>query len=332
MSLHVIVKALGGDLYDQGRRANVPAPGHDPRDRSVSLLLENGRVVVHTFGDGDWRAVLDHLRALGLIDTARAPLPISGRFAPETGWTKPLAPERKTTAARLWSAGRPIVRTPAERHCRLRGVLRPLPGPQVLRFALHTPIGVYRPGSACRPAMLAAISAEDGGLTAVEITYLEPGGGRAHDLRLPRKTVGLAPGGCAVRLDPPGPTLVVGEGVFTTLSASERFGLPAWALLSTRNLSRWRPPEGVRRVLIAADRGEAGESAAGELRRRLVAHGVRADTALPPAPDGDWNEWACARRRTSEEEVRVDADARAEGRDDPCPARGSPSPDARRQH
>ena len=66
MSLRPIVQALGGDLYDRGQRANIPAPGHSAADRSVSLLLKDGRIIVHTFGDGDWRAVLDHLRGEGL--------------------------------------------------------------------------------------------------------------------------------------------------------------------------------------------------------------------------------------------------------------------------
>ena len=68
MTLKTIVDMLGGDLYDGGRRANIPAPGHSPADRSVSLLLMNDRVVVHTFGDGDWKAVLDDLRERRLID------------------------------------------------------------------------------------------------------------------------------------------------------------------------------------------------------------------------------------------------------------------------
>jgi len=55
MSLRSIVRALGGELYDNGRRANIPAPGHSPADRSVSLLLKDDRAVVHTFGGGDWK-------------------------------------------------------------------------------------------------------------------------------------------------------------------------------------------------------------------------------------------------------------------------------------
>jgi len=73
MSLLPIVRALGGDLYASGRRANIPGPGHSPVDRSVSLLLEQNRVIVHCFGDGDWRAVLDDLRRRRLIDTDNRP-------------------------------------------------------------------------------------------------------------------------------------------------------------------------------------------------------------------------------------------------------------------
>mgnify|MGYP002524993862 CR=1 FL=1 len=47
MTLHRIVAALGGELYCEGRRANIPAPGHSARDRSVSLLLTDDRVVIH---------------------------------------------------------------------------------------------------------------------------------------------------------------------------------------------------------------------------------------------------------------------------------------------
>jgi hypothetical protein len=84
--------------------------------------------------------------------------------------------------------------------------------------------------------------------------------------------------------------MLVGEGVFTTLSASEWFGLPAWALMSTRNLRRWRPPAGVREVLIAADRGTDGEASAEQLRVGLAAAGLKARVALPPEGLGDWNE------------------------------------------
>jgi putative DNA primase/helicase len=65
--LEAVVAALGGDLWDGGRRANVPAPGHSRRDRSVSLRLVGDRLLIHTFGDGDWRRVREDLVRRGLV-------------------------------------------------------------------------------------------------------------------------------------------------------------------------------------------------------------------------------------------------------------------------
>ena len=296
MSLRTIVETLGGDLYDRGRRANIPAPGHSPADRSVSLLLQDNRIVVHTFGDGDWREVLDHLREHQLIDAANAPLSLGGAACAAAQAESQTDLERRDAAMRLWEAARAIRSTPSERHCRLRGITRDLPGAEALRHHSQAPVAAYRQSRYRRPALLAGIQAADGRFTAVEVTYLAPNGRRAEDLRLPRKTVGPSPGGCAVRLDPAAPEMLVAEGVFTTLSASERFGLPGWALMSTRNLRVWAPPEGVRQVRIAADRGKDGEASAERLRERLAAKGVAACVALPPEPWGDWNEWSAEAR------------------------------------
>jgi putative DNA primase/helicase len=294
MSLQAIVQTLGGEIYDRGRRANIPAPGHSRHDRSVSLLLEGDRVVVHTFGGGDWREVLDHLRELKLIDAANTPLSVAlaDRAAAPAPATRL---ERRVAALRLWEGGGRLVGTASERYCRSRGVTRDLPGREVLRHNPTTPVSAYREGGYARPALLAAIQAPDGAILAVEVTYLTAQGARASDLRLNRKTVGPTPGGCAVRLDPAAPEMLVGEGVFTALSASEWFGLPAWALMSTRNLRAWSAPEGVRSVLIAADRGADGERSAETLRGRLSEAGVAASVALPPEPFGDWNEWSSRR-------------------------------------
>ncbi len=73
MPLRNIVCTLGGDLYAGGRRANVPYPGHSRADRSLSLLVDHGKVVVSCFGAGDWREALEHLRSVGLIDRDNRP-------------------------------------------------------------------------------------------------------------------------------------------------------------------------------------------------------------------------------------------------------------------
>ncbi|MEW5683277.1 MAG: toprim domain-containing protein, partial [Pseudomonadota bacterium] len=236
-TLAPIVEALGGDLWSGGRCANVPGPGHGADDRSVSLLLSGGRVVVNCFAGDDWRAVLADLKDRGLVDADGRLVGAGGRAgdaAPTPGrW------ERAEIAQRLWSEGRPLGCTLSARHLALRGVAAPAEG---LRHHPEVPAAVYTCAGPRRPALLAAIRAPvSGEVVGVEVTYLAPNGLRAR-LRLPRKTVGLCPAGAAVRLTPAGPRLLVGEGVFTCLSAAARFGLPAWALLSTRNLRRWRPP------------------------------------------------------------------------------------------
>lgn len=294
MSLKTIVQVLGGDLYDRGYRANIPAPGHSPADRSVSLMLKDGSIIVHTFGDGDWRAVLDHLREHGLVDAHHAPTSVSGGKArPAFGVVGATDLERLDVARRFWQGGRALAGTLSERHCRLRHIERALPGPDVARHNSETPVSAYGDDRLRRPALLVGVSAAAAGtFTAVEVTYLTANGRRALDLHLSRKTVGPVPPGTAARIDPAAPEMLVAEGFFTTLSATECFGLPGWALMSTRNLRSWSAPEGVRSVLIAADRGKDGEASAEALRRRLVRQGVRAHVALPPEPHGDWNEAA----------------------------------------
>jgi len=294
MSLRHIVDALGGDLYDGDTRANVPGPNHSDDDRSVSLLLEDGRVVVHTFGRTDWREVLDDLRNRKLIDRDNAPIDAPGvRVTGRPSAPAPSDRERLEAARRLWDAGRSLGTTLAARHCRLRGMTGPLPGPAALRYLHDCPISVYRPGGGRRPALLAGGLDPKGVLVAVEVTYLAPNAKRAVDLRLPRKTVGVPAMGCAVRLDPAAEEMLVGEGVFQTRAGGEHFGLPSWALLSTGNLRGWLPPQGVRRVLIAGDRGEDGERSAEILRRRIVGLGLRSEVALPPLPYPQWDQWAC---------------------------------------
>ncbi|MCR5879448.1 toprim domain-containing protein [Phenylobacterium sp. J367] len=279
------MRALGGDLWAGGRRANVPGPGHGPEDRSVSLLVSGGRVIIHCFAGDDWRDVRADLAARGLTD-AEGRLPGADRAAA----AQPSRRARVAAARALWDEGRALAGTLSERHLAQRGVGAPIEG---LRHHPAVPAAVYASAGPRRPALLAAIRAPDGALVGLELTYLAADAGRAR-LAIPRKTVGLCPAGAAVRLAPAGERLLVGEGVFTCLSAARRFGWPAWALLSTRNLRGWRAPAGVRSVLIAADRGADGEASAQALAVGLRAQGVDVLVRFPPAPFGDWNEASAA--------------------------------------
>lgn len=289
MSLRRIVAALGGDLYQGGCRANVPAPGHSAADRSVSLMLTDGRIIIHGFGGVEWRTMRDDLRRRGFIDAAGR---LTGGGAAGPSVPRPDQRVRLATAARLWEGGAGIDgATAAGRHLQRRAVRC---GAAAINLRHHpcAPISVYRDGGRGLPALVARVSDAEDRLTAVELTYLDPAGRLASGLALTRKTVGLVPAGAAVRLAPASEAMLVGEGVVTTLSAMDRFRLPGWALMSVNNLAVWAPPPGVRRVLIAADRGLAGQGAADQLRRRLAQGGVEAEAIWPDPPFGDWNEAA----------------------------------------
>lgn len=285
-----LVAALGGELLENGRRALVPGPGHGPADRSLSLLLSEGRVIVHSFAEDDWRDVLRDLRARGLVD-------VEGRLAgaPASVAAPPLSQAaRRRVAEQLWSEARCCAGTPAERHADRRGVVRPLGA--ALRFHPAVAAAVYSRRGPVRPALLAAIRDPDGALCGVEVTYLGRDGRRAR-VATPRKTIGLRPAGAAVRLDPAGPTMIAGEGVFSCLSASQALQLPAWALLSAANLRAFRPPRGVAQVVVAADRGRVGEAAAAGLAQALVEVGVAVSVRLPPRGAADWNDAVCGSGR-----------------------------------
>lgn len=292
MSLKSIVAALGGDLYDRGRRANVPAPGHSPADRSVSLLLAGERVVAHSFGSADWREVRAQLRRLGLVDRdGRLTLGRSSSPPP----ARPDPRIRGAAAARLWEEAGPVtLSNAAGRHLRLRSTAQGV-GSTGLRFHPAAPISVYQPSvGGVRPALIARISDAEDRLTGVEVRYLAPNGRPAPGLRLSRKTVGRVPAGAAVRLAPAAGELLVAEGVLTTLSAMARFGLPGWALMAAGNLANWSPPRSTRVVLIAADRDAAGTAAAIRLSRRLADLGRQTQIVTPAPPFGDWNDVAAA--------------------------------------
>jgi putative DNA primase/helicase len=299
MSLADIVKTLGGDLCGYGRgglpnRALIPGPGHSRHDRSVSLMVDpKGRLVVESFGRSDWREVLDDLRARKFINRDNQLLGVGmaeGYTAPD----RSLA-EKVAVAERIWRRSRPVAGTLSERYIRSRAVLRPLPKDDALRHVEALPVRAYDDAGPHFPAMIAGIRTPDGHITAVEITYLDRDARRHRRLKVSRKIVGSWAPGSAVRLDDAGEALAAAEGVFSALSASERFSRPAWALLSTSRLKSWNPPETVRSVLIAADNGASGRRASQLLLDRLHSLGVQAERRFPRARFDDFNteaQWA----------------------------------------
>jgi putative DNA primase/helicase len=109
--------------------------------------------------------------------------------------------------------------------------------------------------------------------------------------RLDRASLGLKNGG-AIRLAPAAETLLIGEGIESTLSGMQVFDLPGWSAIDAGNLCDCLElPRVVRSVLVAADhdRSGAGQAAAVGARRRWTAEGRSVRIVLPNAI-GDFND------------------------------------------
>ncbi|MBU6374079.1 MAG: toprim domain-containing protein [Alphaproteobacteria bacterium] len=280
--LERIVRACGGELYAGGRRALIPGPGHSRQDRSVSLYETNdGRVLVHCFSPRDnWRAVAAWLQTHGLEQSAR---PSASDNVPS-----PPRQEGLDRARAIWSEARPIAGTYAERYLALRAIPPTFRTSAALRF--HQSVRSLDDHRR-RPALVAAIADAAGALQGVQVTLLSPTGAGKAAVTTPRRVIGAMRRG-AVQLMHAGPDLVIAEGVETALSAAAFFGIPAWAMLSASNLAAFTLPAVVERLIIAADRDDAGLDAAETLAARLA---DRLEVSIRPPDDfEDWNAAAIA--------------------------------------
>lgn len=102
---------------------------------------------------------------------------------------------------------------------------------------------------------------------------------------------GKLPDNVAIRLAPTGKVLGIAEGIETALSASALFEVTVWAAISAPLLRKWRPPEGVEKVIIFGDNDESftGQEAAYHLARQL-SDDYEVEVKVPTLPGQDWND------------------------------------------
>lgn len=151
----------------------------------------------------------------------------------------------------------------------------------------------YHPGlrhsvdGGTHPAML-ALMWPHGSPKAIGIhrTYLTRDGHKAS-VDPVRMTFGEV---AAVQLGPVAERMGIAEGIETALCAGKHFGIPVWAAISANGMKAWRPPEGVKTVVICGDNDHSltGQEAAFALGRRLVAEGIQVEVEIPPTPGTDW--------------------------------------------
>ena len=194
-------------------------------------------------------------------------------------------------ARRLFAASKSIAGTIVEAYLRKRGLVT-LRGYDALRFHPHC---YYRPCEddaagtrAAWPAMIAAVTDDDGTLTGVHRTWLDPATADKAPIATPRRAMGNLLGH-GVRFGAAGDVMAAGEGIETMGSLrSVMPAMPMIAGLSAAHLAGLMFPPTLRRLYVARDDDPAGDAAMVRLTDRADSAGIE---VVPLSPIlADFNE------------------------------------------
>ena len=192
--------------------------------------------------------------------------------------------DREEAARRLWRRCRPIDGTHAETylHARAIGYCR-FPALRFHPDLIHRDDnGIHR-----LPALVAAVTGNDGAVEGVQRTWLDPKRPGKADLARPLKALGRVHGR-AVRFggSASGATLLAGEGIETVLSLVTAVpGIQAAAALSAGSLGAFEPPQDLALLVIARDKDVQGGHAANRLQRRCRERGIPSIVIVPEHSD-----------------------------------------------
>jgi hypothetical protein len=280
--VHAVARALGGDAIGAAKVA-APGPGHSGRDRSLVVTLDanapDGFVCFSHAGD-DWQTCKDYVRLrLGW------PQWQPGRNRRViTSWRKARADngaerERIAYAVAIWDEAVDPRGTLAEAYLASRKLaLDDNIAGNVLRFHPHCPWRDESGTAIYIPALIAAFrSIDDDSITAIHRIRLD------QPERWPkteRRMLGCVRG-TAVKLDPVGATLHVGEGVETCLAARQLGHAPAWATGSAGAIAHFPLISGVVCLRLLAERDDANARAVRQCGDHWYTAGRRVQIVTP---------------------------------------------------
>ena len=303
MNIHHAAQALGGEVNGPGQIL-CPGPGHNPLDRSLSVRFSGDDVTVHSFAGDDWRTCKDYVRhRLGLNKWE----PGDGkdrRIQPDRvrDWDRAAvdaeAGDRRRTeddlirirrAQELWTDAADPRGTLAEQYLRKHRSLD-LPADlcgTVLRFHARCPWRNENTGrTEFLPAMLAAFrSIDDDVITAVHRIALKPDGSKVG-----RRMLGVVHR-AAVKLGAATDAVAIGEGVETCMAVRQMgINVPVWALGSVGAINFFPVLDGVTRLHIVGESGDASRQAMEICGTRWKRAGRRVFLRKPGEGYSDFND------------------------------------------
>lgn len=262
---------------------------HGSKGRSLYVRLKGGEHGKGAAGKWTDAATGDHGDLLDLIglncghrllsdtlDEARRFLALP-REVSQFDPNQPAAPAGSRKAAqRLFAASRPIAGTLAERYLINRGIL----DVRMERWLRFHPRCCYRPSEEDAPgtpnvfpALIAAVTADDGTITGCHRTWLTPEGSGKAPIATPRRAMGDLLG-MGVRFGNASTIMFAGEGIETMLSLRQVVTAPAISGLSAAHLAAVRFPAGLQRLYVARDDDPAGTGALMTLTERATEAGI----------------------------------------------------------
>jgi putative DNA primase/helicase len=253
---------------------------------------QRGTWICNHCGAGDGMALVMAKSGLSFAEAAKRVEELAGDAPVTKAKTEQTGEQKRKAMTELWRGAKAVLPgDPVALY--LRNRLGEIVVPPTIRFVERCR---YQDDPVTwHPAMIAKMTGPDGLPVMVHRTYLTHDGRKA-DVPCPRRNMpGRIPDGSAVRLAPIGPVLGIAEGIENAFAGSKLFGVPAWAALNEVILAKWRPPEGVTKVLIFGDNDAnfVGQSSAYLLARRIADMGVSAEPMIPDMLPGrtktDWN-------------------------------------------
>ncbi|MBY0611316.1 MAG: toprim domain-containing protein [Beijerinckiaceae bacterium] len=194
-------------------------------------------------------------------------------------------------ARRLWTVSQPLKCTLAETYLKKRGILQ-FDDCRSLRFHPRCSYRADRADIAqCRkawPALIAAVTDDDGKITGIHRTWLDPSGTNKAPIATPRRSLGsiVGHGVRFGRFDRSTDVIAAGEGIETVLSLRMAVhALPSIAALSAGHLAALSFPPSLRRLYVIEDNDAAGRQAADRLADRARSAGIEAIWLKPMLAD-----------------------------------------------
>jgi putative DNA primase/helicase len=290
-----VARALGGRKAGRGYVAKCPA--HQDSNPSLSLGDGNRGLLVKCHAGCSSRDVLAELRRRGLLEQA-ATAAAGARNAPRPMY-EPQKNERDVDRSRralaVWAEARDPRGTPAWMYLLKRGIaLEELPDriSEAVRFHPRCPWEGER--RACLVGLWRDAVTNDP--RAIHRRPITPAGEKADVWKALGPTAS-----CVIRLSPDelvSNSLVIGEGIETTLAAATRIEhrgtllRPAWAAGDAGHLEAFPVLPGIEALTILVDNDESGrgQHAAAECARRWTAAGREVIQLTPRVVGADFND------------------------------------------